>query len=167
MPTPPAGHFEISLHMRSLQKYFFAVLSLSLRGLARSLCVGDSRQNTQTKISAIRGLLFQQGKRKQTSKSQNTSSEMSSVKKFKQRKWIETVERLVVARVEGKGRIRRAQDFQSSDDILCDTTTMDIVGVQSLNHVQLLVIPWTVACQALLSVDFRGKNAGVGCMRSS
>lgn len=29
----------------------------------------------------------------------------------KQRKWIETVERLVVARVEGKGRIRRAQDF--------------------------------------------------------
>ena len=32
-----------------------------------------------------------------------------------------------------------------------------------LNHVQLLVTPWTVACQAPLSMDSPGKNTGVGC----
>ena len=29
------------------------------------------------------------------------------------------------------------------------------------SHVQLLVTPWTVACQAPLSMDFPGKNTGV------
>ena len=32
-----------------------------------------------------------------------------------------------------------------------------------LSHVQLFVTPWTVAHQAPLSVDFPGKNTGVGC----
>ena len=33
----------------------------------------------------------------------------------------------------------------------------------SPSHVQLFTIPWTVACQAPLSMDFPGKNTGVGC----
>ena len=32
-----------------------------------------------------------------------------------------------------------------------------------LSRVQLLVTPWTVAHQAPLSVQFCGKNTGVGC----
>ena len=32
-----------------------------------------------------------------------------------------------------------------------------------LSHVRLFVTPWTVACQAPLSVDSPGKNPGVGC----
>ena len=35
--------------------------------------------------------------------------------------------------------------------------------VQSLSHVQLFATPWTVDCQAPLSVGFQGKNPGVGC----
>ena len=31
-----------------------------------------------------------------------------------------------------------------------------------LSHVWLFVTPWTVACQALLSMNFPGKNTGVG-----
>ena len=34
---------------------------------------------------------------------------------------------------------------------------------QLLNHVQLFVTPWTVACHAPLSMGFPGKNNGVGC----
>ena len=35
---------------------------------------------------------------------------------------------------------------------------------QSLNHIQLFVIPWTVAHQTpLYSWDSPGKNTGVGC----
>ena len=36
-------------------------------------------------------------------------------------------------------------------------------GAQPLSHVQLFVTPWTVACQALLSMGFPSKNAGVDC----
>ena len=32
-----------------------------------------------------------------------------------------------------------------------------------LSHVQLSVTPGTVACQAPLSMDFPGKNTGMGC----
>ena len=32
-----------------------------------------------------------------------------------------------------------------------------------LSHVQLFVTPWTVAYQALLSVEFSRKNSGVDC----
>ena len=32
-----------------------------------------------------------------------------------------------------------------------------------LSHVWLFATPWTVACQAPLSMEFPGKNAGVGC----
>ena len=44
--------------------------------------------------------------------------------------------------------------------------------VELLNHVPMgvsdlrgvtLVTPWTVACQAPLSMDFPGKHTGVGC----
>ena len=35
--------------------------------------------------------------------------------------------------------------------------------VKSLSRVQLLVTPWTAAHQAPLSMDFPGKNTGVGC----
>ena len=34
---------------------------------------------------------------------------------------------------------------------------------QSLNHVRLFVTPWTVACQAPLSMGSPGKNARMGC----
>ena len=34
---------------------------------------------------------------------------------------------------------------------------------QSLSHVQLSATPWTAALQAPLSIDFPGKNTGVGC----
>ena len=37
------------------------------------------------------------------------------------------------------------------------------VEVKSLSRVRLLVTPQTVARQAPLSWDFRGKNTGVGC----
>ena len=37
------------------------------------------------------------------------------------------------------------------------------VKVKSLNHVQLFMTPWTVAYQALPSMEFPGKNTGVGC----
>ena len=37
------------------------------------------------------------------------------------------------------------------------------VHVQSLSQVQLSVTPWTVACQALLSIGFSDKNTGMGC----
>ena len=37
------------------------------------------------------------------------------------------------------------------------------VPVQSLGHVWLFVSPWTAAHQAPLSMDFPGKNTGVGC----
>ena len=36
-------------------------------------------------------------------------------------------------------------------------------SVQLLSHVWLFATPWTVACQAPLSMEFPGKNAGVGC----
>ena len=32
-----------------------------------------------------------------------------------------------------------------------------------LSCVQLFLIPWTVACQAPLSMEFSGKNTAVGC----
>ena len=35
--------------------------------------------------------------------------------------------------------------------------------VQSLSQVQLSVTPWTVACQALLSIGFLDQNTGMGC----
>ena len=34
---------------------------------------------------------------------------------------------------------------------------------QLFSHIQLFATPWTVTHQALLSVDFPGKTAGVGC----
>ena len=33
----------------------------------------------------------------------------------------------------------------------------------TLSHVQLFQIPWTVVCQAPLSVEFSSKNTGLGC----
>ena len=38
-----------------------------------------------------------------------------------------------------------------------------IVKVKLLSHVQLFATPWTVSCQAPLSMGFPGKNTGVGC----
>ena len=38
-----------------------------------------------------------------------------------------------------------------------------LISVHALSHVQLLVTPWTVACQLPLSIEFLGKNTGVGC----
>ena len=38
-----------------------------------------------------------------------------------------------------------------------------IAVVESLGRVRLFVNPWTVACQALLSRDFPGKNTRMGC----
>ena len=40
-----------------------------------------------------------------------------------------------------------------------------VVVVQLVSYVQLFVTPWTVACQATLSIawDSPGKNIGVGC----
>ena len=35
--------------------------------------------------------------------------------------------------------------------------------VKSLSHVRLFETPWTVACQAPLSMEFPGKSTGVGC----
>ena len=35
--------------------------------------------------------------------------------------------------------------------------------VKSLSRVRLFVTPWTVAYQAPPSMDFPGKNTGVGC----
>ena len=32
-----------------------------------------------------------------------------------------------------------------------------------LSCVQLFLIPWTIACQAPLSMEFSGKNTGMGC----
>ena len=37
------------------------------------------------------------------------------------------------------------------------------VKVKSLSRVQLLATPWTAAYQAPLSMDFPGKNTGMGC----
>ena len=34
---------------------------------------------------------------------------------------------------------------------------------KSFNSVQLFATPWTVACQAPLSMNSPGKNTGVGC----
>ena len=36
-----------------------------------------------------------------------------------------------------------------------------LLGVLVLSHVQLFVIPWTVACQAFLTIEV--KNTGVVC----
>ena len=33
-----------------------------------------------------------------------------------------------------------------------------------LSHVQFFVTPWTVACQAPVSIEFPGNNTGVGCL---
>ena len=41
------------------------------------------------------------------------------------------------------------------------------VCAQLLSHVWLFATPWTVACQAVLSMDFPGKNTAVGCFSSS
>ena len=38
-----------------------------------------------------------------------------------------------------------------------------ISSVQLLSCVQLFATPWTVACQASLSMNSPGKNTGVGC----
>ena len=41
---------------------------------------------------------------------------------------------------------------------------MKKVKVKLLSHVRLFVTPWTVACQAPLSMEFSpGKNTGMGC----
>ena len=42
-------------------------------------------------------------------------------------------------------------------------SSLVVLVVQSLSHVQHLVTPWTVACQAPLPLGFPGKNTGVGC----
>ena len=34
--------------------------------------------------------------------------------------------------------------------------------MDTVSHVQLFAAPWTIACQAPLSMDFPGKNTGVG-----
>ena len=48
--------------------------------------------------------------------------------------------------------------------IFLDSTYIHCVRVLSrFSHVWLFVTPWTVARQAPLSVDFPGKNGGVGC----
>ena len=41
--------------------------------------------------------------------------------------------------------------------------TMKFCEVKWLSHVQLSATPWTVAYQAPLSMNFPGKNTGVGC----
>ena len=51
--------------------------------------------------------------------------------------------------------------FSLSIQLLPDTSI--IYHSQLLSHVQLFVTPWTVVCQAPLSVDSPGKNTGVGC----
>ena len=38
-----------------------------------------------------------------------------------------------------------------------------LAAVSWQSRVQLLATPWTVACWAPLSLDFLGKNTGVGC----
>ena len=38
-----------------------------------------------------------------------------------------------------------------------------VIVVSLLSCVQLFVTPWTVACQALLSMRFLRQNARVGC----
>ena len=45
----------------------------------------------------------------------------------------------------------------------CCLHESNIVVVQSLSCIQLLATPWTVACQAPLSMGFPGKNTGVDC----
>ena len=40
---------------------------------------------------------------------------------------------------------------------------MRVCVLSRFSHVRLFVTPWTVACQAPLSVGFSSKNAGVGC----
>ena len=42
-------------------------------------------------------------------------------------------------------------------------SSLVVLVVQSLSHVQHLVTPWTVARQAPLPLGFPGKNTGVGC----
>ena len=42
-------------------------------------------------------------------------------------------------------------------------SSLVVLVVQSLSHVQLFVTPWTVARQAPLPMGFPGKNTGVGC----
>ena len=34
---------------------------------------------------------------------------------------------------------------------------------KSAKCIRLFVTPWTVACQAPLSMEFTGKNTGIGC----
>ena len=46
------------------------------------------------------------------------------------------------------------------------TPTLDLrvfLCAQSLSHVRFFAIPWTVAHQAPLYMEFPGKNTGVGC----
>ena len=43
------------------------------------------------------------------------------------------------------------------------TFVISCVHAQSFSHGQHSVTPWTVACQAPLSMDSPGKNPGVGC----
>ena len=51
-------------------------------------------------------------------------------------------------------RVGRAQRTWGSENPLCGITRMHHACAQSLSGVQLLATPWTVACQAPLSMGF-------------
>ena len=51
-------------------------------------------------------------------------------------------------------RVGRAQRTWGSENPLCGITMMHHACAQSLSGVQLLATPWTVACQAPLSMGF-------------
>ena len=50
----------------------------------------------------------------------------------------------------------------SSSSLLMSSKALGVV-VLLFSHVQLSATPWTVACQAPLSVGFSGKSTGAGC----
>ena len=54
-----------------------------------------------------------------------------------------------------------ASEFSSTLPLVCVCACVRVC--ESLSRVQLYVTPWTVAHQAPLSMEFSGKNTGVGC----
>ena len=59
--------------------------------------------------------------------------------------------------LEGWGGVGGEEVQHRGDICMCASL------LSHFSHVRLFVTPWTIACQTSLSIDFPGKNTGVGC----
>ena len=71
--------------------------------------------------------------------------------------------RLTSSRPRNQGHVDRSAFLTPDVSSALQAAVYSSMPAKLLSHVQLFVTPWTVTCQAPLSMGFLGKNTGVGC----